>query len=161
MERLIEVHQKSLLLNTRLLENCLDGVDDAMASRRLNADTNHMAFLVCHLVDARYALARLLGSDVECPFKELFDKVRTVDDMLDVPALADLRAAWAMATAILSERFAEFDESELLEPSGRKFPNEDSTCLGAIAFLLQHEAYHIGQVALLRKAFGLGPMRTR
>lgn len=54
---------------------------------------------------------------------------------------------------------AEISDAELLEPSGQKFPNADRTRLGAVAFLLQHEAYHIGQVALLRKAFGLGPMR--
>ena len=159
MQRLIEAHYKTLLLNTRLLVNCLEGVDDTVACQRLNAHTNHIAFLVCHLVDARYFLSRLLGSDAECPFKEQLDKVRSVDDMREVPALADLRAAWATATALLSERFAEISDAELLEPSGQKFPNEDRTRLGAVAFLLQHEAYHIGQVALLRKALGLGPMR--
>lgn len=159
MSRLIEVHTKTLLLNTRLLANCLDGVDDDTACRRLNADTNHIAFLVCHLVDARYHLARVLGSDEECPFNEQLDSVRSVDEMREVPALADLRAAWATATAILSERFEEISDVELLEASGQKFPNEDRTRLGAVAFLLQHEAYHIGQVALLRKALGLGPMR--
>ena len=159
MERLIEAHLKSLLLNTRLLENCLDGVDDATACKRLSRDTNHMAFLVCHLVDSRYYLARLLGIDAECPFKEQFDKVQSVDDMLEVPALADLRAAWTAATALVAERLAEVGADELLEPSGQSFPNDDRTRLGAVAFLLQHESYHIGQLGLLRKALGFPPMR--
>ena len=33
--------------------------------------------------------------------------------------------------------------------------------LGAVAFLLQHDSYHVGQLALLRKHFGLGAMRYR
>jgi len=28
-----------------------------------------------------------------------------------------------------------------------------------IAFLLEHEAYHIGQLGLLRKLYDLGPMK--
>jgi uncharacterized damage-inducible protein DinB len=158
MERLIEPHLKTLLLNARLAENCLEGVDDVVACKRLTSNTNHMAFVFCHLVDVRYDLTRVLGIDVDCPFKELFDKVRSVDDMLEVPALADLRAAWAAVTALVAERLAEAAAAELLEPSGQTFPNEDSTRLGALAFLLQHEAYHIGQLGLLRKALGFMPM---
>ena len=40
-----------LNLNTRLLRNCLDGVDDAAARHRPAAGTNHLAFLTAHLVD--------------------------------------------------------------------------------------------------------------
>ena len=159
MERLIEPHLKTLLLNARLAENCLEGVDDVTACKRLTGNTNHMAFVFCHLVDVRYYLARMLGIDAACPFKELFDKVRSVDDMREVPALADLRAAWTAVTAIVAERLAEVAADELLEQTGQSFPNEDSTRLGALAFLLQHEAYHIGQLGLLRKALGFGPMR--
>ena len=34
----------------------------------------------------------------------------------------------------------------------------DTTFAGAITFLAQHESYHVGQLALLRKGLGLGPM---
>ncbi len=93
MERRIEALQKMLLLDTRLFENCLDGVDDELASKRLTSNTNHMGFVVCHVVDSRYFLARLLGSDAECPFKAQLDDVRCVEDMRKVPTLADLRHA--------------------------------------------------------------------
>jgi hypothetical protein len=116
MERLIEPHLKTLLLNARLAENCLEGVDDVVACKRLTGNTNHMAFVFCHLV------------------------------------------AWAAVTALVAERLAEVAAAELLEPSGQTFPNEDSTRLGALAFLLQHEACHIGQLGLLRKALGFRPM---
>ncbi len=49
MERLIDAHLKALLLN--MLENCLEGVDDVTACKWLTGNTNHMAFLYCHLVD--------------------------------------------------------------------------------------------------------------
>jgi hypothetical protein len=37
----------------------------------------------------------------------------------------------------------------------------DRTLLGALAFLAQHESYHVGQLALLRKYAGLPAMRYR
>ena len=159
MERRIEALQKLLLLDTRLLENCLDGVDDDLARKRLTSNTNHIGFIVCHVVDSRYSLARMLGSDAECPFQEMLEDVRSVEDMREVPALADLRHAWAAVSAILSERFVEITESELREPCAIEFPVDDRTLLGGVAFLLQHEAFHLGQLAFLRKALGLGPMR--
>jgi uncharacterized damage-inducible protein DinB len=37
-------------------------------------------------------------------------------------------------------------------------PGADGTVLGALAFLAQHESYHVGQVALLRRQLGLPAM---
>jgi uncharacterized damage-inducible protein DinB len=34
----------------------------------------------------------------------------------------------------------------------------DGSVLGAVAFLAQHESYHMGQLGLLRKALGYPPM---
>ena len=159
MHPLMAAHEKTLLLNTRLFENCLDGVDDATACRRPNEHTNHMAFLACHLVDGRYFLAKLLGSVAVCPFAAQLQGVRSVEQLREVPSLADVRAAWAVSTAILSEHFGELGEDELRQSTPQEFPIEDRTVLGAVAFLLQHEAFHIGQLAFLRKLFGLGAMR--
>ncbi|HEX9723580.1 MAG TPA: hypothetical protein VGC53_04790 [Vicinamibacteria bacterium] len=40
------------------------------------------------------------------------------------------------------------------------FPIEDGkSLLGCITFLLEHEAFHIGQIALLRRYLGLGAMK--
>jgi hypothetical protein len=46
--------RRTLDLNTRLFLNALDGVDDKLATTRPNASTNHIAFVACHLVEARY-----------------------------------------------------------------------------------------------------------
>jgi hypothetical protein len=40
-----------------------------------------------------------------------------------------------------------------------RFPIGDATVLGLIAFMVQHDSYHIGQLALLRKHYGLPAMR--
>ena len=68
----------TLDLNTRLFLNCLDGITDEMASKRPTADTNHVAFLAVHALDARCYLARGLGLDMESPFKELLEGAKGV-----------------------------------------------------------------------------------
>ncbi len=58
----------------------------------------------------------------------------------------------------MSGRFPELPTAELGRESPQKFPVSDTSVLGGIAFLLTHEAFHIGQLAYLRKFLGLGPM---
>jgi hypothetical protein len=44
-------------------------------------------------------------------------------------------------------------------PHGTKFPIEDASRLGLLAFLVQHDSYHIGQLSWLRKYAGLPAMK--
>jgi uncharacterized damage-inducible protein DinB len=39
-----------------------------------------------------------------------------------------------------------------------RFPIEGDTLLSVLAFFAQHDSYHVGQLALLRRQFGLAPM---
>jgi hypothetical protein len=158
MNAALEGQEKTFSLNTRLFENCLDGVDDETAQRRPNEHTNHLAFLACHVVDARFYLARLMGSKEESPFTEL-ENVNRVEEMQVVPPLAEVRGAWSRATAALSSGLEAVTPAQLSEEAQQQFPIDDDTLLGVILFLLQHESFHIGQMALLRKFLGLGAMR--
>ena len=147
-----------LNLNTRLFHNCLEGLDDGTATRRPNHDTNNIAFIAVHLADARYALARYLGHETQSPFPELA-AVRSINEMAIFSKLKDIEAGWSAISPVLSDLLATVSEDQLGLPSSMRFPVEDSTTLGGIAFLLQHESFHLGQLALLRKYFGCGPMK--
>ena len=67
--------RSTLNLNTRLLLNVLDGVSDALAAKRPNEYTNNMAFITCHLIDARHFLAGYTGRSTEKPFKVVQDSL--------------------------------------------------------------------------------------
>jgi uncharacterized damage-inducible protein DinB len=43
-------------------------------------------------------------------------------------------------------------------PVTTQFPMPNATVLGVLTFLVQHESYHIGQLALFRKCAGLPAM---
>jgi hypothetical protein len=147
-----------LNLNTRLFVNCLKDVDNALAIARPNTNTNNMAFLACHLVDARHYQACLLGIDVDCSLMDDMAEVKSIEDMRSYPPLADLVAAWTDVSHLLEERLAAATAAELAQPIAEKFPVDNPTLGSAILFLLQHESFHLGQLALLRKYFELPAM---
>ncbi len=145
-------------LNHRLLLACLDGMDDAAAQTVLAPDTNHAAFLVLHLVDARCFLLKMLGQAVEHPFGDTYKGAKSIDDIESFPTLDDLRAAWKQTGSWMGEAFDQATEEQLAGAPPFAIPVADQTCAGAVTFLAQHEAYHVGQLAFLRKGLGLGPM---
>lgn len=145
-------------LNTGLFLNCLDGVDDEAASRRPGPESNSIAFIACHLLDARGYLARFVGAEYESPYQALFDRAQRLEDMEQVPPVEGLRSAWRKVSDVLSERFPALTAEALRRESPQMFPIGDRSVRGGIAFLLTHEAFHIGQLAYVRKYLGLGPM---
>lgn len=150
---------EQLKLNTRLFLNCLEGADDATAQQRPGHAANSMAFIALHLLDARSYLARLIGLEFRHPFEESLADVRSNDELKHYPELQEIRDAWRELSARLVVRLPDLAESGLLAESPQPFPVEDPSVLGGIAFLAQHESYHIGQLAYLRRYLGLGPMR--
>ncbi len=145
-------------LNDRLLLACLDGMDDAAAQKVLAPATNHAAFLALHLVDARCFLLRMLGDEVEHPFGDEYDDAKVIDDIERFPTVDELRAAWQETGPRLASALEGMTGKRLAARPAFKFPVADPTLAGAVTFLAQHESYHVGQLALLRKGLGLGPM---
>ena len=115
-------------------------------------------FLTAHLADARHFLAATLGVPLENPLGQQLEYGKTLDEIGEFPPLATLVGAWDRVSAHLAERLPAIASSTLDAHSGLRFPVEDRTVLGAVAFLVQHDSYHIGQMALLRRQLGQNAM---
>lgn len=146
-------------LNTRLLLNCLDGISEAHARERPNDRTNSIAFLACHLIDSRHFLGRLLGFAEPNPLEALLRDAASIEDVGELPPLDTMRAHWRHIGTALDACFETLREEDLSAPAPQRFPSDDPTLAGAVGFLLQHESYHIGQLALIRKYLGYPAMR--
>jgi hypothetical protein len=72
--------------------------------------------------------------------------------------LAGVRDAWRTVSSALADRLATLTAAELDTRAAQSFPVHDESLLGGIAFLQQHESFHIGQLAYLRRLLGLGSM---
>lgn len=149
------------ILHTGLFRNCLDGMDDEAARRRIDGRTNNAAFVAAHLVMSRAWTLGLIGVEVPSSFGGRLVYGTSLDDLAELPLLAEIRAEWESVSAALEGRLAALMTAELAMPSPRSFPVDDPTVAGTLAFLLHHEAYHIGQLSLLRRMAGLPAMRYR
>lgn len=156
--RLVDPIVEILDLNTRLFLNCLAGTDDDSIRQRITGNTNSLHFLGCHLADARYFIAPMIGLETATPFPELAS-VLTIDEMPQPgPSLTDILDAWNEISDVLLNRIRALGRSELMKRPTISFPGTSPTVLGGLTFLMQHESYHIGQMALLRKALGFDAM---
>ena len=150
-------------LNTDLVLNCLDGISEADARARLAGVTNSISFLLAHIADARFFLAKLVGRPLENPLETRLSGVRSIDDAPSLPPLGELRGIWVAISGHVLQAVDEATAGQWAGPSGSEyaFPVADPTLLGAVAFLVQHESYHLGQISLLRKARGFAAMSYR
>lgn len=78
--------------------------------------------------------------------------------MTSLPSVGELSAMWTAVADHVSRCLEATPAEVLARPSGHTFPTGETTILGALAFLVQHESYHLGQIALLRKGRGYPAM---
>ncbi len=147
-----------LALNTRLLRNCLTDVDDASAQTRPGPDANNMAFIAVHVLDARAWMARYVGVEYRHPFEDELATVTSIDDVTRFPSLESILTAWQLVSERLGKRLPSLDAEDFERESEQVFPVGDRSVLGGMAFLLQHESFHIGQLALIRRILGFASM---
>lgn len=148
-------------LNGRLFANALADLDEVDATARPNGHTNSAAFIAGHVVESRAWTGRYLGADVPAPFDGVLEHAMTIDDVVAIPRLDAIRAAWTEVSEPLMRAVAALEPSALDRPGTQRFPGMPDTLLGGLVFLGHHEAYHIGQLGFLRKFLGLTAMTYR
>lgn len=149
-----------LRLNTKLFRNCLDGVTDEKAAMRPSASTNSAAYIATHVAESRFFLLGMLGAEQPSPLANYLKGARGIDDVKQFPPVAEIQRAWTTASRALRDRLDTITAAELDASIASPFPLpvSDPTALGLLAFFVQHDSYHIGQLALLRKHAGLPAM---
>jgi len=138
-------------LNGRLFKNCCDQVTDAVTGRRLSEVTSSFLFVACHIVDARSYVVGLVGGAADLPVVGRLRSVQRIEDLPAPPTIAELLDAWDVLTASFLRCLPRLSAQDLNRESGDKVPVGDRSVLGTMTFLLQHESYHLGQLAMLKK----------
>lgn len=158
IDKIVPLHSL-FFLNTKLFTNCLDGVDKDTYLKMPDGGLNNIAFLACHCLDARFYMAHLAGLQIINPFKEVFDKIRKPDQFEEFPPVDIISITWKETAKLIENKMLIITGEELSKEAPMQMPLVEKTVIGGITFFLQHEAYHIGQIALLRRYFGLPAMK--
>ena len=145
-------------LQTRLFKNVLSDINEKNSQERLRGNTNHIAWLTGHIVSSRHAVVNLLGGKLDYKFDDLFAQGKGIDDT-KYPNLNDLKSAWESCSTDLLNKLDKLKEEALKEEAPFKVPIGNGSMRSLITFFAHHEAYHIGQLGILRKYFGSDAMK--
>lgn len=145
-------------LQNRLYNNVLEGVQDATADKTLNDNVNHIKWLAGHLLSTRCTLVNLLGHQVSEPYPALFEKGKGIDRDAQYPSLAELTNDWDSISEKLQAAVTGMTDEALAAEAPIQVPVADRSVLAMLTFFMHHEAYHIGQMGILRKYAGMEPM---
>jgi uncharacterized damage-inducible protein DinB len=120
--------------------------------------TSHAYWLLGHVAYCRHAMLRLAGeADPVEEWEKLFGRGSKPDLTINGPAVATLLADLRQTGPRLVEKMKTLTDTDLARDTGRALPT-GTTLLANLSFMSYHEAYHIGQIALLaRSAAKLDP----
>jgi hypothetical protein len=142
--------------NNALLKKGIDGLTAEEWRLRPNDSSNHMLWIVGHVVWTRSVLLNFLGTSWTRPWLSLFARGAKLDEAAAYPTPEEAMLAWQETSELLTAAMEGAPDEVLDKPSPQGIPSADRKVSGVVNFLAHHETYHIGQVAYLRCWLGHG-----
>ncbi len=151
-------------LNAESLAMNLKGMTDEHARVLPPNGGNNALWILGHIVHTRRALMKLLGLDTTAMNDVALDRFARYTERLteqESPVeLATLVRFFDESQAVIESTIQGMDDQGFNQPLPEPGPLGAKT-VGELASALQfHEAYHIGQIGLLRRIAGLPPAIT-
>lgn len=156
-------------LHHRLYNNVLDGFMDEESNTRWNGNknVNHVKYLAGHLLNSQYGIGLLAGVKLERKWDHHFAAMgqSAARDDVEYPSIEEIKAEWNAIHPVIREGLQNLSGESLNRKPPKPMdvvfedsPIFDNSVGDFLAFLNHHQAYHIGQIGLLRRAFGKKPM---
>ena len=142
--------------NTDIVGKTISEVSDKHWFDKPGDDSNHLMWVLGHLVWSRWNVLKLLGQEYDIPAAQLFERGASVADQDQYPTVEAIKTAWAGVSAKLAATLADASVETLSKPAPKGPPTFDGKLSGVVAFLAFHETYHVGQVSYLKKWLGYG-----
>ena len=146
-------------VSTNLYLKALHGLGPDVLVTRINGTANPIIWLAGHLVQFRSRLAQVIGAPPrEIGWANLFITGSRPGDPAHYPPLDEIVAMWREVSADIEARFEELTGDELMALPPVRVATPDGTMRAAIALFAFHDAYHIGQIGLIRRTLGYPPL---
>lgn len=146
-----------LSMNNYLVVNAASGWENNNWENRPENATNHAAWVVGHMVSARHLIGMMAGLQSPEPHAEVFGQGKGYDPEVSYPSLETCLSDWNNIAAQSATAVANMPEAALAAEAPLATPM-GKTVGDMIAFLTHHEAYHLGQLGILRKYHGMDSM---
>ena len=145
--------------HSKLFNNVLVDISDKDANNRLGTKANHIAWIAGSLVQARYVLANVLGSDKKQTSDKLFENNKGIQDNITYPSLVEFKKDWENITPVLKDALVNISEDQLNGPDPFEMPGGEYTFFDTLTMCIDRESYCIGQIGLYRRLLGYEAMK--
>jgi uncharacterized damage-inducible protein DinB len=142
-------------LHTRLFNNATAGITESESNSRNSDHVNHIKWIAGHLLNTRLSsLSKVAGLQPDDSYVAQFGRGNSLDPNAKYPPIEEITSKWNQVSANISEGISKIPEEVLAAKSPSQAPIADDSIRGLVSFLISHEAYHIGQLGILRKLIG-------
>ena len=142
--------------NTDIVNKAIAGVESDHWFKKPGDDSNHLTWVMGHLIVHRGQTLKVLGVDYDNTWSELFTRGSERVADAQYPSVEDIRSAWQDVSSKLSEALKSAPENVVTQDAPKGPPSFDGKIAGTVAFYAFHDTYHVGQVSFLRKWLGYG-----
>jgi len=142
--------------NTDIVDKAVSDVSAEHWFKKPGEDSNHLMWVMGHLVVHRGRTLQMLGINWETTWADLFARGADRVDDAEYPAIEDVLNAWKRLSSDLLSALREPAPDVLSKPAPKGPPSFDGKISGTVAFFAFHDTYHVGQVSYLRKWLGYG-----
>lgn len=141
-------------MHTRWFNSVLSNISEQESETR-KPELNHLKWIAGHLTNSRLiSLSRIAGLQPDESYKAQFARGAVLDASNNYPSLQQIMSKWNDASVAISEKIAHIPAEVLESKNTAQLPIADDTISGVLTFMMSHEAYHIGQMSVIRKMLG-------
>jgi len=141
-------------LQTRLFNNVLEGISEDESNQRASETVNHIKWVAGHVLTTRLSFHQLVGFEEDQSLTELFGHGHGLDESKTYPSIEFILEKWNKISTDFGDKIGQLPAAVLDSEAPSKTPINDMTMRGMLSFISFHEAYHIGQLGILRKYLG-------
>ena len=154
-------------LHNVLYNNVLADISDEESNQCVAGPMNCVKWLAGHLLWAQHNLANIGGVKIELPWRDHFHTKEggSVEDFnapkSELPTLQQVKNKWNEFAPLIRAGLENLPDAALASVIEIKHPiySFDKTLAGLWAFINHHQAYTIGQIAILRRGLGKKAMK--
>ena len=121
--------------------------------RPLTSSNNSLLWVAGHIVQTRAKVLQIVGEQVETGWGTLFDRGAKIGNPKEYPTGSEVARVMSEISPRLHSALAALDDEQLNRPASLTIPGL-KTLTDELAFFALHDAYHVGQLAYLRKGLG-------
>jgi hypothetical protein len=139
--------------NDEFVLQALEGLTEEELWRAPTRHNNPLLWVAGHVVQTRATVLQMLGQPVDTGWGNLFDRGARIGDLKQYPSGREVARVMREISPRLRAALTVLGDEEMKRPASLPIPGI-KTFADELAFFALHDAYHVGQLAYIRKALG-------